>query len=57
MLVALKMTDEPLNERRQIAEYIAREARERYGSQGKTDVEEALERIAQLVLRGEHLRS
>jgi hypothetical protein len=43
------------SERQQVVDYIMREARERYGNRGKADVEEALERIAQLILRGEHL--
>jgi hypothetical protein len=45
------------SERAGIAAYTMREAGSRYGSRGKADIEEALERIAQLILRSEHERS
>ena len=48
------MPNREVEERELIAEFILREARSRYGQQGKAYVEEALERIAQLILRGEH---
>lgn len=45
---------EQSSERERIAAFIMREGTTRYGSQGKANVEEALESIAQLVRRGEH---